>query len=44
VTAAEVLGAEIHVLEGAGHEPELREAADTNRLIDAFLERHWPSE
>jgi len=43
ITAAEVLGAEIHVLEGAGHEPELREAADTNRLVDAFLDRVWPA-
>lgn len=43
IRAADVLGAEIHVLEGAGHEPELREAAETNRLIDGFLDRVWPA-
>lgn len=43
VTAATIMGAELHVLDGAGHEPELREARDTNRLIDAFLDRVWPA-
>jgi pimeloyl-ACP methyl ester carboxylesterase len=43
IGAAGILGAELHLLEGAGHEPELREADETNRLIDAFLERAWPA-
>jgi pimeloyl-ACP methyl ester carboxylesterase len=40
--AASILGSELHVLKGAGHEPELREADVTNARIDAFLDRHWP--
>jgi pimeloyl-ACP methyl ester carboxylesterase len=28
---------DLHVLPGAGHEPELREADQTNQLIDDFL-------
>ncbi len=40
--AASILGSELHVLEGAGHEPQLREADVTNALIDAFVDRHWP--
>jgi len=44
IKAAGLLGAELHVLDGAGHEPELREAADTNRLLDEFLDRVWPAD
>src|SRR5688500_5648882 len=35
--AARLLGAELNVIHGAGHEPEAREAAEVNELIDAFL-------
>ncbi len=43
IMAAEIMGARLHVLDGAGHEPELREASETNRLIDDFLAREWPA-
>lgn len=42
IAAASIMRAELHILEGAGHEPELREAAETNKLIDAFLDQVWP--
>jgi pimeloyl-ACP methyl ester carboxylesterase len=41
--AARILRAELHVLDGAGHVPELREAEATNALIDSFLGRVWPA-
>jgi pimeloyl-ACP methyl ester carboxylesterase len=34
---------DLRILAGAGHEPELREAAETNRLIDDFLMATHPS-
>lgn len=43
MAAARILGAELRLLDGAGHEPELREAEVTNALIDAFLDRVWPA-
>ncbi len=33
---------DLRVVAGAGHEPELREAAQTNRLIDDFLGATYP--
>lgn len=39
---AKLTGAELHVLPGAGHEPQIREADETNRLLDDFLGRSWP--
>jgi pimeloyl-ACP methyl ester carboxylesterase len=43
IELATIAGAELHVVSGAGHEPELREAAETNRLLDDFLARVWPA-
>lgn len=42
IELATIVGAELNVIPGAGHEPELREAAETNRLLDRFLARVWP--
>jgi pimeloyl-ACP methyl ester carboxylesterase len=42
IELASIVGAELHVMPGAGHEPELREANETNRLLDDFLARVWP--
>jgi len=42
IDLARITRAELHVLPGAGHEPQLREAEETNRLIDGFLARVWP--
>jgi pimeloyl-ACP methyl ester carboxylesterase len=39
---ARIAGAELHVIRGGGHEPELREPDATNRLLDVFLQRVWP--
>jgi pimeloyl-ACP methyl ester carboxylesterase len=43
IELASIVGAELHVMPGAGHEPELREANETNRLLDDFLARIWPA-
>jgi pimeloyl-ACP methyl ester carboxylesterase len=37
VEAARLLGAELDLIPGAGHEPELRASLHVNRLIDSFL-------
>ena len=37
VELARLTHGDLHVLPGAGHEPELREAEQTNQLIDDFL-------
>lgn len=42
IELARIAGSELHVIPGGGHEPELREAAETNRLLDDFLARVWP--
>lgn len=42
VELAAITGAELHVLPGAGHEPQLRWADLTNTTVDAFLARVWP--
>ena len=43
IDAGNRLGSEVHILQGAGHEPELREADQVNDLIDDFLNRKWTS-
>ena len=40
---ASITGGELHVIWGGGHEPDLREADETNRLLDDFLARVWPA-
>jgi pimeloyl-ACP methyl ester carboxylesterase len=42
IELASITGGELHVIRGGGHEPELREAHETNRLLDDFLIRSWP--
>lgn len=34
---AELAGSQLHIVRGGGHEPELRESGETNRVIAAFL-------
>jgi pimeloyl-ACP methyl ester carboxylesterase len=43
IELASITGGELHVIRGGGHEPELREAHETNRLLDDFLIRVWPA-
>jgi pimeloyl-ACP methyl ester carboxylesterase len=43
IELATIAGAELSVVPGAGHEPELREANETNALLDRFLARVWPA-
>lgn len=43
IELARLTRAGLHVLPGAGHEPELRQADHTNQLIELFLERTWPT-
>ena len=43
IELATIAGAELYVIAGGGHEPELREADETNRLLDDFLVRVWPA-
>jgi pimeloyl-ACP methyl ester carboxylesterase len=39
---ARLAGAELSVLAGSGHEPQCRSPLEVNRLVDAFLEEHYP--
>lgn len=39
VELAAITGAELHVLPGAGHEPQLRWSVETNAILDTFLVR-----
>ena len=43
IELASITGGELHVIRGGGHEPELREADEVNRLLDDFLARVWPA-
>ena len=43
IELASITGGELHVIWGGGHEPDLREADETNRLLDDFLARVWPA-
>jgi pimeloyl-ACP methyl ester carboxylesterase len=43
IELASITGGELHVIRGGGHEPELREADETNGLLDDFLARVWPA-
>lgn len=42
IELARIAGAELSIIQGAGHEPQLREANETNMLLDRFLARAWP--
>jgi pimeloyl-ACP methyl ester carboxylesterase len=40
---ARLAGGTLAVIEGSGHEPQYRHAAQVNAVLDAFLNEHYPS-